>query len=325
MEHLDHLKEKLKGPVFSIITPFNDDESVDYECLASYVKFLYHGGAKLFYVMGYNGRFSLLCDEEIMKVNEVVAATVNSFEDEECVTIVADPLHCSTETSIRFTQHAHEIGADLISLIFREKMYFEEQVYEHYRRISENSLVGILIHQMPLNNGIPGKPPLVTWPMALTDKVADLPNVIAIKEDTKNDAYTQEIVDVLRGRLAIIMSGRGLAQWLPFGGKVDGFLSGIGCFCPQAELQFFEAFKAGNLKKCHKIIDDIEAPFLRSITCQFGWHLGIKSALEIMGIMSRFERMPLLQLPTAQHEVIIKLMGAIIEKASAYSGDNNDD
>ena len=86
-----------------------------------------------------------------MKVNHTVVKTVKSFNDLNCVTIVADPLHCSTETSISFAKHAKEIGADVISLIFREKMYFEDQVYNHYKRVSENSSIGILIHQMPLN------------------------------------------------------------------------------------------------------------------------------------------------------------------------------
>ena len=40
--------DKLKGPVFSIITPFCGDESVDYKCLADYVKFLYDKGPKYF-------------------------------------------------------------------------------------------------------------------------------------------------------------------------------------------------------------------------------------------------------------------------------------
>ena len=324
MTSLQEVKDKLKGPVFSIITPFKEDESVDCEALAGYVRFLYDQGAKLFYVMGYNSRFSLLSEDEIRKVNEVVAITVRSFNDSACVTIVADPLHCSTATSIKFAEHAKEVGADLISLIFKEKVYFEDQVYNHYKRVSENSPVGILVHQMPLNNGIPGKPPLIRWSSSLTDRVAELPNVVAIKEDTKSDAYTQQMIDILEDRLAIITSGNGMKQWLNFKGRLHGWLSGVGGFCPQAEIQFFNAFNEGDHKKCDQILEDVEFPF-NKIKNDYGWHLGIKSALEAAGIMSRFERMPLLQLPDSQHAIVVELMDVILEKASNYTKADNGD
>ena len=54
------LRQRLTGPTFSIITPFKDDESLDTECLSNYVKFLYRNGARVFYIMVYNSRFSLL-------------------------------------------------------------------------------------------------------------------------------------------------------------------------------------------------------------------------------------------------------------------------
>ena len=310
--------DKLKGPVFSIITPFCGDESVDYKCLADYVKFLYDQGAKIFYVMGYNSRFSLLSEDEIMKINEVVSTTVKSFNDSCGVTIVADPLHCSTQTSIKFAKHAKKIGADLISLIFREKVYFEDQVYAHYKRVSDNSPVGILIHQMPLNNGIPGKPPLIRWSESLTDRIANLPNVVAIKEDTKDDEYTKTMIEVLANRVAIITSGKGMKQWLNCEGRAHGWLSGIGAFSPRAEIQFFDSFNEGDISNCQKILDDIEFPF-NEVIYKYGWHLGIKSAMMCAGIMSRFERMPLLQLPNSEHAKIVELMRPILDKASKYT------
>mgnify|MGYP003111868798 CR=1 FL=1 len=304
------LKQKIKGPVFSIITPFKDDESVDYLSLKNYVNFLYENGARIFYVMAYNSRFSLLSDYEILKVNETVTSTVKSFNDDSCVTIVADPLHCSTETSIEFAKHAESIGADVISLIFREKVYFEDQVFQHYKKVSENCSVGILIHQMPLNNGIPGQPPTIRWSCDLTSKIADLPNVVAIKEDTKDDDYTELMIETLRDRLAIITSGKGMKQWLRLDGKAHGFLSGIGCFCPQLEIDVFKSFNNGDIDRCQSIIDKIEIPFDKVIY-KYGWHLGIKSALDCMGIMSRKERMPLIQLAQDCHENICDKMDSI--------------
>ena len=56
--------------------------------------------------MAFNTRYLIMNEEEIMKVNECVINTVKSFNDSDTVTIVGDPLHCSTDTSIKFAEHA---------------------------------------------------------------------------------------------------------------------------------------------------------------------------------------------------------------------------
>lgn len=305
---LNKIRKKIQGPAFSIITPFTSDgKHVDFTALENYVDFLYKGGAKVFYVMGYNSRFSILSDIEIMQINETVARKVKSYNDESTVTIVADPLHCSTDTSIMFAKHAELIGADVISLIFREKVYFEEQVFNHYKEVAENSNVGILIHEMPLNNGIPGKPPLINWSLNLLDKIADIENVIAIKEDAKEDDYTEEVSKLLSDRLAVITSGYGMKQWMKFVPNVHSWLSGTGGFNPAIEVDFFNAWNSQDLEKCNEIIDDVEIPF-NTIKDKFGWHLGIKSAMDFMGVMNRKERMPLQELPSNMFKELSEMM-----------------
>src|SRR6056300_784174 len=110
------LKDRIKGPVYSIITPFkNNGKDIDYESLENYIQYMYDNGAKIFYAMAFNTRYLLMSEEEIYKVNECVIKKVKSFNDDETIIIVGDPLDCSTETSIKFAQHAKEHGADMIS------------------------------------------------------------------------------------------------------------------------------------------------------------------------------------------------------------------
>ena len=60
------------------------------------------------------------------------------------ICIVADPLHCSTKVTIDFCQHAESIGADVISLIVREKYYSNDQMVSHFRMVTEESAIPIL-------------------------------------------------------------------------------------------------------------------------------------------------------------------------------------
>lgn len=302
------LKEKIKGPVFSIITPFDENENIDYISLGSYINYLFSGGARIFYVMGYNSRYSELSFDEIKELNEFVTKRVKEL-DSGCIVIVADPLHCSTAVSLEFARHAKDIGADIISLIFREKYYFDDQVYAHYKRVADGCDIGILIHEMPFISGLGGH--TIDWPLTLLDRLADIPNVIAIKEDAKNDELSKQVIELLRERVAIVISGGGKRQWLQF--AQDGcqaWLNGIGVFEPRLAVEFYKFFLSGNMSAIDRIINEIEVPFFEKAVKPFGWHLAIKSALEAYGVMKRFERMPMIPLDQNSHNEVVKLISS---------------
>jgi 4-hydroxy-tetrahydrodipicolinate synthase len=304
------LREKIKGPVYSIITPFKTSEEIDYDSLRDYIKYLYNGGARLFYAMAFNTRYLLMTNDEILKINRVVCETIKSFNDPDTVIIVGDPLHCSTATSIEFAKHAKAHGADIISLIFRAYIFNDDQVYQHYKRVAnEVPDIGILVHEMPFMKGIPDHQD-GSWSMPLLDRLADIPQVVAVKEDAKNDEYTKQVVDLMSDRAAIITSGNGLQQWRKVSDKCQAWLTGIGNLFPGTELEFYREHLSGNTKRCDEIIDTVEKPFFW-VKDNLGWHLGIKSALECLGVMSRDERMPYIPLDNEKHKLVCDIINDI--------------
>ena len=307
------LKDKIKGPVFSIITPFkNNGKDIDFDSLENYIQYLYDNGAKIFYAMAFNTRYLLMSEEEIYKVNECVINKIKSFNDKETITIVGDPLDCSTETSIKFAQHAKEHGADMISLIYRAYLFFDDHVYNHYNTIANSVDIPILIHEMPFMKGIPSKQD-GNWSLELLDRLADIPNVMAVKEDAKLDDYTKNIVDKISDRVAIIVSGNGLQQWSKVSDKCQAWLSGVGNLWPKIELDFHKYHLNNNQEKCNEIIENIEKPFF-FVKDNYSWHLGIKSAMEHLNIMSKQERMPYQELDEETHNNV----GEIIEQIKQF-------
>lgn len=302
--------QTVSGPVFSIVTPFDPiDDSIDYPTLERYINRIYEAGGRNFYVMGYNSRFSELSWSEIRELNTFVTKVVKGI-DPSALVIVADPLHCSTKTSIEFARQAELIGADMISLVFREKFYSEEQVYRHFNMISESTNIGLLIHEMPFISGHGGH--TVDWPVSLLDRIADIENVVAIKEDAKNDDYSKQVVATLKDRLSIVISGGGKRQWLRFADKgCQAWLNGIGVFEPRLAVRFWHAKKRGDQEYINGLIQEIEVPFFEKVVSRFGWHLGIKAALEVQGHMSRHERMPLLALNSEEAAYVKSVMESL--------------
>ena len=293
--HFSSLRSRICGPVFSIVTPFREhDDNIDFNALERYIAYAYASGARNFYVMGYNSRFSELSWEEIKLLNTFVSKTVKSL-DNNAVMIVADPLHCSTAVSIDFCKHAEDIDADIISLVFREKFYSEEQVYKHYQMCADSCGIGILIHEMPFISGHGGH--TMNWPVSLLDRLADISNIIAIKEDAKNDDYSHQVISTIRDRLSIIISGGGKRQWLQFADHgCQAWLNGIGVFEPKLAVRFWNSYNDKKDRIWQTIIDEIETPFFEKGVKRYGWHLMIRAALEIQGHFSRHERMPMLAL-----------------------------
>lgn len=312
------LKNKIKGPVFSIITPFkNNGYDIDYDSLINYITYMYNEGAKIFYGMAFNTRYLLMSEDEILKVNEVIIKTIKNFNDPETVIIVGDPLDCSTETSIKFAKHAKENGADMISLIYRAYLFFDDDVYNHYKMIADAVDIGILVHEMPFMKGIP-KHQDGNWSIDLLNRLSDIPSVIAVKEDAKLDDYTKEIVDKISDRVSIVVSGNGLQQWSKVSEKCQAWLTGIGNFCPKTEIDFYKYYLEGNKEKCDEIIEKIEKPYFW-IKDNLSWHLGIKSTLHILGIMDRQERMPYKALNDEQHEKVVNIMKEISKNTDYFT------
>jgi 4-hydroxy-tetrahydrodipicolinate synthase len=295
MSRLDTLRDAIQGPVFSVVTPFTEDEAIDWSALEAYLHRVHEGGGRIFYVMAYNSRYSELSVDEIATLNGFVTRTVKAM-DPDAIVIVGDPLHCSTRVSMDFCRRARDDGADLVSLIFREKFYSDDQVVRHFEACAGAADIGLLIHEMPFISGLGGH--TVNWPAGLLDRIADIDNVIAIKEDAKDDAYSRDVVATLRDRLAIVISGGGKRQWMRFADDgCQAWLNGIGVFEPRLPTFFHAAWKRGDRALVQRIIDEVEVPFFDEIVARYGWHLGIKAAMEARGVMARHERMPLMAVP----------------------------
>ena len=88
--NFSELKNKIKGPIYSIITPFTDTENIDYKSLSKYIEYLYKGGARIFFAMAFNTRYLLMSNQEIMDINQFVIKKVKSL-DENNIVIVGGP------------------------------------------------------------------------------------------------------------------------------------------------------------------------------------------------------------------------------------------
>ena len=292
MNKLTYIKKKIKGPIFSIITPFKIDGNIDYLALKNYIKFLYKNGATVFYVMFYNSRLGLLSEKEILSLNKFCIDTVKKLSNQNII-ICAEPYHCSTNQSIDYAKYFKKCGADIVSLIFGEKFYNERQILNHFKTVHNKTKIFLLLHQQLIENGLSTKKPYVYYSIDLLNRIMNLKRFVAMKEDAKKDNYTKEICKKISKKSIIITSGAGKEQWVKaneYG--CQSWLSGISNLNPKIAIDFYKIYKNSEYIKVKQYIRYLEKPFFK-IVKKHGWHLTIKACLQINKNFKRHERKPM--------------------------------
>lgn len=280
---------QIRGTVIPLPTPFNADESVDHESLTKYVNFLADNGIQNVMTTVGTSRFNLLSANEIKAVNETVVKASGGRMN----TIVANPPFGRQQDAIEFAEHSKEIGADLFLAYFPERYYGDEYLLDFFGKVADAAGIGVLIHEMPMRNGLGGGS--VQYPISTLHKLLDIPNVVGLKEEALDMAYSGSVVRELADKAVIIGAGGGMSRYLrDYWSGAKAFLGGIGNFRAEVELDFFEAMQSKNYDKAYGIVNEIEIPLFQKLV-PFGWHPSLKAILSLRGHMQKFERKPMKQ------------------------------
>lgn len=311
------LKNRLEGCFYTIFTPFYEDESIDYESLEKYLSSLYRQGARLFYAMAYNSRYSQLKHSEILELNEFCIRFLKKLDPQNIV-IVGDPIHCSTRETIEFTQHAKATGADLVSLIVREKYFTDVQILDHFAQVGRATNMAILVHEMPFLSGYNGSQ--IHWPKSLLMSLPKIPQIIALKEDAKDFEITQTALE-LEPRIRVIIAGmkKSFLQYKPYGARA--YLNGISIIDARIGETFWQAYEANDEETIQFILRELEAPFFELCAGKYGWHRTNKALIQAAGFMHRRDRMPLKHLSDEEFVLIQNVYEQIRQAWAARCGE----
>ena len=311
------LKDKLHGCFYTIFTPFSEDESVDYQSLEKYLSTLYLQGARRFYAMAYNSRYSQLKHSEIMELNEFCIRFLKKLDPQNIV-IVGDPIHCSTRETIEFTQHAKDTGADLVSLIVREKYFTDDQILDHFAQVGKATNMAILVHEMPFLSGKGGTQ--MHWPKSLMMSLPKIPQIVALKEDAKDFEVTKTALE-LEPRIRVIIAGikKSFLQYKPYGARA--YLNGISIIDARIGETFWKAYEENDEETIQFILRELEAPFFELCVAKYGWHRTNKALIQAAGLMHRRDRMPLKHLSDEEFVLIQNVYAQIRQAWAARFGE----
>lgn len=303
---------KIDTPVIPIPTPFKEDESIDLDALENYIAFLKTKGIKAVMTTVGTSRYNLLNKEEIKQVNKVVAQTAG----EEMISIVANPNYGSLKETLEIAKDAEKNKADIFLAYFPDRHYGDDVVYDFFQTLSQEVSIDIIIHEMPLRNGLGGGQK--HYGIELLQRLFSLKNIIGLKEESLDQGYSETILKTFLPDTLIIGAGGGMSRYIrDYWLGASTYLGGIGNFLPEIELTFIESMKEKNFQKVYEIVYNIEKPYFEAVV-PMGWHTSLKEALHILSLMPPYERKPLQRISVQDREILKEHIKQLEAKYDIY-------
>jgi len=237
---------EIKGIIPPIITPMNEDESINYEELRNQINRQIEAGVHGIFVFGTNGESYILSDEEKIEVLRVTIKEVNGR-----VPVYAGTGCPGTQDTIRMSRKAQELGADVLSIICP---YFasasQDEIYEHYKAVAEAVDLPIVLYNIPARAGNSIAPQTVA-------RLAKIPNIIGAKDSSGNFDNMLQYIELTRGMDFAILSGNdSLILWNLMAGGTGG-IAGCANIYPHTLVSVYELYQQVDVEGARKAQDSI--------------------------------------------------------------------
>jgi 4-hydroxy-tetrahydrodipicolinate synthase len=297
------LRDRLRGPVVAMTTPFNRDLSLDLGGLRRLTEFYVESGIRTVIAAGSTGEFAALSDDERRQVIQTVVEHGRGR-----VTVVAGCAHSGTKLTSDLVRFAEEIGADG-AMITPPYYGFDgtDGLRRHFELIAEASPLPVVIY---FSGAVLSKVTNIIADPRLLYRLCEVPTIAGFKDATGNWAFHRDIALALKGRVAV-MGSAGMNHYL--WGHIFGapcFLTGLGNIWPKVELEFYQALERGDRVTAERIAIEQDVPYLRAAT-KHNYFAAVKVLLDAAGLPGGPVRPPLLDWPEQSAEGLRQAMVGI--------------
>lgn len=282
---------QFRGTGVALVTPFDKDLQVDYNALERLVSHSIAGGVEFLVVMGTTGENPTLSAEE---KNQVLKAVIEANNGR--VPIVYGVGGNNTQACVSELQNRDFDGVDAILSV---SPYYnkptQEGIYQHYKLLSENSPLPIILYNVPGRTGS-------NMSAETTLRLAhDFENIIAVKEASGDlDQVMKIINDRPEGFLVLSGDDNLTLAMLALGG--DGVISVSGQAFPAVFTEMVRQGLAGNIEAARPLHYRLYE--ITNMLFAEGNPGGVKETLEIQSIMEAHMRQPLWPVSAALRQAL---------------------
>ena len=211
-----------KGAGVAIVTPMNEDGSVNYEKFGELIEFQIANGTDAIIVCGTTGESSTLTHEEHL---DTIKYCVDKVAKR--IPVVAGTGSNCTDTAVYLSQEAEKYGVDGILLV---SPYYnkatQKGLYRHFKTVADSVKVPAILYNVPSRTGCN------ILPETVVKLCKDVENIVGVKEASGNISQIAHLAAIGQG-VVDIYSGNDdqIVPLLALGGK--GVISVLSNVAPQ--------------------------------------------------------------------------------------------
>lgn len=280
----------IAGSMVALVTPMDAQGGLDWDSLSKLVDFHLQEGTNAIVAVGTTGESATLSVAEHIEVIRRVVDQVNGR-----IPVIAGTGANSTSEAVELTENAKSAGADACLLV---TPYYnkptQEGLYQHYRTIAENVDVPQILYNVPGRTACDMQP-------ETTLRLAEIPNIIGIKEATGNLERARFLIENAPKDFAIYSGDDATAMELMLLGG-HGDISVTANVSPKAMSSLCAAAMAGDRELATRL-NDLLMPLHTKLFVESN-PIPVKWALHTMGLIPEGMRLPLTWLSQAHHETV---------------------
>ena len=274
------------GAGVAIVTPFNEDGSINYDRLDELIEFHCEHKTDSIVICGTTGESATMTEEEHMQCVKFTIDRVNKR-----VPVIAGTGSNCTETAVWLSQEAQKAGVDgcLVVTPYYNKAT-QKGLIQHYTAVAKSVDLPIIMYN------VPGRTGCNIQPETAAKLAKDVDNIVAIKAATGNLAQESKTMALAEGRLDMYSGEDGLiVPLMSIGAK--GVISVLSNVAPKQTHDICAEFFAGNIEKSRQL--QFEAlELVDALFCEVN-PIPVKTALNLMGMEVGPLRMPLCEMEEA--------------------------
>jgi 4-hydroxy-tetrahydrodipicolinate synthase len=270
--------KSFKGSGVALVTPFQTDGSIDFQALKQLVQLQIEGGTDFLVVQGTTGESPTLSQDEKRLVLDTVLEVNNGR-----LPVVYGIGGNNTAGLAALFQNLPSGVDGILSVSPYYNKPIQKGIVAHFKQVASYTDLPIILYNVPGRTGS-------NMSVETTLELAELPNVVAVKEASGN---MEQIMDIIRQRkpgFGVLSGDDNLTMPLIAAGA-DGVISVVANAFPERFSQMVHASIANDLtlaKAAHYDLFNVTKMFFEE-----GNPGGVKVALAARGLMQETMRLPL--------------------------------
>ncbi len=280
----------IQGSIVAIVTPMFPNGDIDYDAFDRLIEWHVASGTDALVVAGTTGESPTLSEQEHC---ELMRHCVDKVAGR--LPVIAGTGSNSTREAIYFTRAAREYGADACLLV---APYYnkpsQEGLYQHFKKVAEEVDIKQILYNVPSRTGCDLLP-------ATVSRLADLENIVGIKEASGDMARCRELLRQCDGRISIYGGDDATARELLLAGG-HGNISVTANLLPEQMHRMCALAMQGDAAGALEV--DAPLAALHDKLFVEGNPVPVKWAMAQLGLIQPGVRLPLVDLSPGFHDVL---------------------